>query len=88
MNLISSVIRTQATGIILFRVRSAFEYDAIMHMFSALLTPDEFKAWYKAATKEPYSFGYINAAAKHLDDIFHIRFEHKVSWGSSDEEQE
>ena len=55
-------------------------------MFTALLSKDEFKMWYNAATREPFSFGYINAAARELDDMFHIRFEHRVTWGESEEE--
>ena len=57
-------------------------------MFTALLNKKEFKMWYNAATKEAFSFGYINAAARELDQMFHIRFEHRVTWGRSESEEE
>ena len=85
----SNVIRSQATGYVIFRARRQKEYEFIEEMFTALLSKKEFKIWYDAATKQPFSFGYINTAARELNDgMFNIRFEHRVSWAESDSEQE
>ena len=69
-------------------MRSQKEYETLEEMFTALLDKKEFKMWYNAATKEAFSFGYINAAARELNQgMFNIRFQHSVSWSESTEEE-
>ena len=72
---LSPIIRTNATALIVFRLRIVREYEALAEENSALVSKDRFREMYEEATAEPYSFLFINSVAKTLDSMFWIRFE-------------
>ena len=43
-----------------------------------MVSRDSFKDIYDLATTEPYSFLYINAMAKSVDEMFYVRFEQPI----------
>ena len=86
LSMVSTPIRVNATGMLLFKVRARNERDAAENFVSALVNPQEFRALYKAATDEPYSFLYIKLNAKSINDTFFIRFEKRVTFSDSDSE--
>ena len=83
--LISSPMKVNATGMLLFKVRSRIERDALEMMVSALLSPDEFRELYEAATKQPYSFLYVKLDAKTIQDTFFVRFEESITFEDEEE---
>ena len=78
--MVSTPMRVNATGLLLFRVRARNERDAAENFVSALIDRDEFLELYEAATKQPYSFLYVKLNAKTLNDTFYIRFEKRVTF--------
>ena len=78
LTLVSTPIRVNATGLLLFKVRSRAERDAAEHFVSALLDPDEFRQLYEAATGEPYSFLYVKLNAKSLNDTFVVQMDGNI----------
>jgi hypothetical protein len=75
---LSPIIRTNATALIVFRLRNVKEYEALAEENSALVSKDRFREMYEEATSEPYSFLFINSVAKSLDEMFWLRFERPI----------
>ncbi|MCP3884152.1 MAG: hypothetical protein GY700_01505 [Propionibacteriaceae bacterium] len=42
----------------------------------------------RAISDQDFSFWYINLVAKRKEDMFHVRFEHKMVIGAVDEEDD
>ena len=76
---ISPAIRSQATALMVFRLRSQMELDAFCEEVSALIDKKTVMRFYREATEEPYSFLYVRLEAKKPEDIFWMRFEHRLS---------
>ena len=72
------VLRVNATDLIVFKLRSLLEMDAIVDENSAAFGKDATEALLKAATTEPYSFLWLNARAKDFRELFWLRFEHPM----------
>ena len=62
-----------------FRLRSQMELDAFCEEASALIDKKTIMRFYREATEEPYSFLYCRLEAKKAEDIFWVRFEHRLS---------
>jgi|GEM_PF-1569947 len=73
--LLSPVIRTQATALFCFRLRSMQDLDAFLEEGSALLGKKRLMDLYRQATAEPYSFLMIDLQAKTPEDMFWLRLE-------------
>ena len=61
------------------RLRSQMELDAFCEEVSALIDEKPVMRFYRAATEEPYSFLYVRLEAKRPEDVFWVRFEHRLS---------
>ena len=75
---LSPIIGVNATALIVFRLRNTKEYEAICEENSAVVSRDQVKEIYHAATSEPYSFLYVNALAKSADEMFYLRLDHPI----------
>jgi hypothetical protein len=72
---IATMIRVNAQFLVSFRLRNAKELEALLEELSALYPRKTLEAMYHAATEEPYSFWYIDLAAKKREEMFYLRFE-------------
>ena len=61
-----------------FRLRSLHELEAVVEENSALYGADKTREIYNVATKDPYSFLWINARAKSPEDTFWLRLEARL----------
>ena len=89
LKLLSPSVRLNLAGLAVFRLRSMHDLQSILDEYSALgVDKKDLLAMYKAATKEPYSFLYVNLLARDLDQMFFKRFEARLIPGGQQEEQE
>ncbi len=65
---------------IIHRLRNAKDLQTMLEELSAMLPRKELIEIYQLATKEPYSFLYINLVAKTLNDMFYITFKNKITF--------
>ena len=84
---LSTSLRANATGLIVFRVSDQDEYQSVEDSVSALVDRKTFRAIFKAATKEPYSFLFVNSSARDLNATFMVRFEHRITFPDSSESE-
>ena len=77
---IANIIRLNCSAIIVFKIKNSNDLDAIIEELSGALSNDKktFLEIYNLAIKEPYSFLYVNLAAKNLNDMFMINFDKKI----------
>ena len=75
---IGSIARINAQALIIFRLRSKMELDAIIEEVSNFYPKNILLEMYNMATREPYSFWYINLAASRVEDVFWLRFEQRM----------
>ena len=75
---LSNIIRVNATALIIFRLRSEAELQAIVEEISAVYGKDVLIALLRHATEQPYSFLYVDLAAKKPDEMFWLRFEKRL----------
>jgi len=75
---ISPVARTNFRFILVWRLRSAREIEALVDELSALYPKQILYDMYEQAVEEPHSFWYINMVAQSKRDMFHMRFEYKM----------
>ena len=78
LRLAGSILRVNAQALIVFRLRNRLELDAIIEELSAVYDKKTLMEMYQLATAEPYSFRYINLAAKRREDMFWLRFEQRM----------
>ena len=67
---IHPIIRKNATALVVFRLRSVAEKQAIVEENSAVYSKDIVEEMYETATERQHSFLYINLLAKNRDDLF------------------
>ena len=72
------IIRCNATCLIIFRLRSEQELLAIVEEISAVYPKDVIVNLIRYATTEPYSFLYVDLAARKPDEMFWLRFEKRL----------
>ena len=76
---ISTVARVNIRFICAWRQRNAREIQSLIEELSALYPPHVLYEMYETAiSDEDHSFWYINLVAKKKEDMFFIRFEHKM----------
>jgi len=72
---LSPIIRTNATALIIFKLRNVKELEALTEESSAVASRERFREIYEEATSQPYGFLYIKSVAKSADEMFWINFE-------------
>ena len=75
---ISTVARVNFRFILCWRLRNAKEIQALTEELSAIYPVNTLHQMYEEAVGEPHSFLYFNLVAKEKDDMFFVRFEHKL----------
>lgn len=76
---ISLVARVNFRFMCVWRLRNAKEIQAVIEELSALHPPHVlYEMYHTAIEDEDFSFWYINLVARRREDIFHIRFDHKM----------
>ena len=75
---LSPVVRTQIRFMCLGKLRSESELKGVLESISAVLPRKMMEAVYRKATAEPHSFLYINLMASDINEMFMVRFEHKI----------
>ena len=72
----SSAVRVNTMWYCVFRLRNQLELDALVEELSAMLPKDVLYRMYQEATREKYSFWYVNMRAP-KEDMFWVRFDRK-----------
>jgi len=75
---ISPVARVNFRFMLVWRLRSAREIDALVDELSALYPKRILYDMYETAVQEDHSFLFVDMVAKRKDDMFHVRFEYKM----------
>ncbi len=76
---ISTVARVNFRFLLCWRLRNQREVLSLLEELSAVYPIDILHQMYETAIGDAdHSFWYINLVAKKKDDMFHIRFEHKM----------
>lgn len=75
---LAPIIRVNATDLIVFRLRSVHEQQAIVEENSAAYGKEATEAILRKATEEPYSFLWINLRATDQKDLFWLKFEARL----------
>jgi hypothetical protein len=75
---LAPIIRVNATALCVFRLRSEAELLAIAEEISAVYPKDVVVSIIRRATEEPYSFLFVDMAAKRPDQMFWLRFERRL----------
>jgi hypothetical protein len=79
-NAVAPIIRVNATFLIVYRLRNTKDLETFLEELSAMMPRKELVELYQMATKDPYSFLYINLVAPKLDDTFFITFTKKITF--------
>lgn len=85
---ISPAVRTNSTGILLWRCTSLKEYISASEEFSGAVSKETFKKIYDMAVKDEFSFLFLKPTARSVQDMFWLRFEKRfaIHDESSDDE--
>ena len=86
LSAVSLIARLNFQAILCWRLRNQKEIDCLIEELSALYPKRVLLQMYELAVKEPFSFWYILLTARRKEDMFFIRFDHKMSLANSDEE--
>ena len=81
----SSAVRVNTMWYCVFRLRNQLELDALVEELSAMLPKDVLYGMYQEATREKYSFWYVNMRAP-KEDMFWVRFDRKFVVNGDDPE--
>ena len=71
---INNIIRINATGLVVFKLRSQADLDAFIDEVSAVTDKKTLLEMYHMATHEPFSFLYVKLTAKDPNKMFMIKF--------------
>jgi len=85
---IASVVRVNATGLLLWRCTSLKEYVSAAEEFSGAVDKDTFKAIYDMAVRDEFSFLFLKPTARTVKDMFWLRFEKKFAIEDADSDDE
>ena len=77
-NALSPIIRKNITQLYVYKLRNYRDLEAVLEELSALIDKKTLLDMYNMATTEPDSFWYINLIAKHVSDMFFIKFNQKL----------
>jgi hypothetical protein len=72
--LISPCCRVNVTGVMTWRLRSAYEKTQYLEEYAALVPKAVLETMYDEATSIPFGFLYINTLAKDIDHMFYSGF--------------
>lgn len=75
---LATIIRVNATALIVYRLRSFKELECFLEENGALVDKKTLLEIYRNATKEPYSFLYVNLMAKNISEMFYQNFTHLI----------
>ena len=78
MRLAGSILRVNAQALVIFRLRNKLELEGVIEELSAVYDKGTILQMYEQATAEPFSFLYVNLAAKRREDMFWQRFEQRM----------
>ena len=85
LRLMSSAVRVNTMFYCVFRLRNQLELDALIEELSAMLPKDVLFGMYQEATREKYSFWYVNLRAQ-KEEMFWVRFDRKFLVNGDDSE--
>ena len=71
---INNIIRINATGLVVFKLRSQADLDAFIDEVSAVTDKKTLLEMYHMATHEPFSFLYVKLTSKDPNKLFMIKF--------------
>jgi hypothetical protein len=77
INLVAPTVLVNLSFYMVFRLRSGKElFDSVLYQLSALYSTKQLYEMYEAATKDPYSFWFINLipCSGKKEDMFWLRF--------------
>ena len=77
-NALSPIIRKNITQLYVYKLRNYKDLETVIEELSALTDKKTLLEMYNMATKDPYSFWYINLIAKDINQMFHIKFNQKL----------
>jgi len=80
---LSPIIRVNCVSLCVYRLRSDEELQTIVDEVSGVMPKKEIIELFRRATSEPYSFLYINLAARTPDEMFWQGFDHRILAESS-----
>ena len=78
LRLLASTIRVNAQFLCVWRLRNRLELQSLLEELSAVHSTKTLQQMYEIATREPYSFWYINLVAKTPEEMFYVRFEQRL----------
>ena len=85
IKLLSPSVRLNLTGMAIFRLRSMHDLQAFLDEYSALgIDKKTLLEMYKAATKDQYSFLYVNMLARSTEEMSFKRFEARLVPGQKE----
>ena len=85
LKLLSPSVRLNLAGMAIFRLRSMHDLQAFLDEYSALgIDKKTLMEMYQAATKDQYSFLYVNMLAKSTEEMFFKRFEARLVPGQKE----
>ena len=89
LKLLSPSVKLNLAGMALSRLRSMHDLESFLSEYSALgIDKKELMAMYRVATKDQYSFLYVNLLARDLAQMFFKPFEARLIPGKRNEEQD
>jgi hypothetical protein len=75
---VAPIIRVNATFLCVYRLRNQKDLDSLTEELAAMVGKKELLEIYHLATKEPYSFLYINLVAPKINDACFITFTQNI----------
>ena len=72
--LISPCVRVNVTGVMVWRLRSAYEKSQYLEEYSSLVPKDVLETMYTESTSIPFNFLFVNTLAKDIDHMFYSGF--------------
>jgi hypothetical protein len=79
-NAVAPIIRVNATFLVVYKLRNTKDLETFLEEISGMIGRKELIELYQMATKDPYSFLYINLVAPKLNDTFFITFSKKITF--------
>ena len=79
-NAVAPIIRVNATFLVGYKLRNTKDLETFLEEISGMIGRKELIELYQMATKDPYSFLYINLVAPKLNDTFFITFSKKITF--------
>jgi hypothetical protein len=75
---IHPIIRVNATSLIVYRLRNNRELESFLEEVSGLTGKKELLEIYRLATKDEYSFLYVNLTARSVSEMFYKNFTARI----------